>query len=141
MRKTIVSLLLAGVAITAVAADASAQSRRRVQTYDAGGQTYDAGGISSLPLTVNRRSWLDPGPVAPRGTGTNYVAASTEFNKTQDRIFAPDGFGNDVIRGQPYVPGRSVPIIEFSTTPNGRAYVDNVIGPQNFYFNPAPSVP
>lgn len=134
MHKITVSLLLAGAASAAFASGASAQ-RRRVA------QTYDTSSISSLPLTVNRRSWLDPGPVAPRGTGTNYVAANTQFNKTPDRVFAPDGFGNDVFKGQPYIPGRSVAVVEFSTTPNGRAYVDNVLGPQNYYFNPAPSVP
>lgn len=132
MRTFIVSILLAGVAASAVTVDASAQTRRRVA------RVVTTTDIGSLPLTVNRRSWLDPGPVAPRGTGQNYVTANTVLNRTQDRIFSPDGFGNDVIIGQPYVPGRSVPIVEFSSLPDGRAYVDNALGYQNYYFNPAP---
>ena len=135
--RLIASLLLAGVAVVAVTVDGSAQVRRHRVVRGPSRVGASSWGCVSLPRTVNGRSWLDPGPVAPQGTGTAYVAASTQFARTQDRIFSPDKFGNDVIVGQPYVPGRTVPVVEFSTYPNGAATVDNVIGPQNYYFNPA----
>ena len=135
MRSILVSLLLAGVAVGALASDASAQGRRRVI------ENYDTSSLNSIPLTVNRRSWLDSGNTVHSGSvsgGQSYVAASTIYNKTPDRIYAPDQFGNDVIKGQPDVPGRTVPVVEFSSLPNGGAVVENVIGAQNYYFNPAP---
>ena len=137
MKKTIASLFAVAVAVVGVSTDASARPKHRtvVTTVD------DPGDINSLPLTVNRRSWLDPGPVAPRGTGNNYVTANTEFNRTPDQVIDPDRFGNASLPGQPYVPGRSQPVVEFSTTPNGRVDVANELLPQNFYFNPAPSRP
>lgn len=137
MRKTFVSLALAAVAVTAVTPDAFAQGRRHYRAA-AVAQDYSDSGI---PLTVNRRSWLDPGTAVSQGSGPAYVSASTQFAKTQDQIFAPDRFGNDVIRGQPYVPGRTVPVVEFSSLPNGGVVVDNTIGYQNYYFNPTPSRP
>lgn len=151
MRKTIVSLIVAGMAISAFGADASAQTRRKHRkvvarpavTEPVLAESYDVG--SDIPLTVNRRSWLDVGNVVPRNNGAlggqSYVQANTILHQTQDRIFAPDGFGNDVIKGQPYIPGRSHPVIEGSILPNGQPVVDTALLPQNFYFHPAPSVP
>ncbi len=141
MRKTILSATLAVLAVTVVSADASAQTRRRTHpTTSIMAQAPDLG--SSIPLTVNRRSWLDSGnAVSTNNSGPSYVSANTVLNKTQDQIFAPDGFGNDAIQRSPYVPGRSQPIIEGSLPASGRPIVDNVLLPQNFYLNPAPSVP
>ncbi len=122
MRNILTAILVGGVALAAVATDASAQRRRVVPVVEA-----DAGG--SIPLTVNRRSWLDPGNSVSKGgaSGPAYVSANTaEFSKTQDKIFAPDNFGNSALPGQPYVPGRSVPVVSFSTAPNGAVIVDNV---------------
>jgi hypothetical protein len=141
MRTTIATLLLASAALSIAGMGASAQTRRhhavRSQTIEA----YDTSSLNSLPLTVNRRSWLDSGNVVHSGStslgGQSYMAASTQFNKTPDRVYAPDTFGNDVMTGQPYVPGRSVHLVEFSSLPNGGATLDNVIGRQNYYFNPA----
>ena len=142
MKATIASLLLAGVAVLGITADAAAaKSHRRTAPLPVATDTdIDSG---SIPLTVNRRSWLDPGNAVSttQNYGPSYVAANTIYNRTQDRIFAPDGFGNDVIKGQPYVPGRSQPVVEGSVLPDGRVAVDNVLLPQNFYLNPAPSVP
>ncbi len=123
MRAIITSLLLAGVAVAGVASGASAQGRHH--TY-----VMAANDLNSLPLTVNRRSWLDPGNSAPAGGGNGpaYMQATTaEFAKTPDRIYAPDKFGNSALPGQPYVPGRSVPVVSFSTTPAGGYDVDNVL--------------
>ena len=141
MMKSIGSVLLAGLALSAVTSDAMAQKRHHAKTQIvAAASDIDTG---SSPLTVNRRSWLDPGNAVRTtdGGGPSYIAANTINNKTQDRIFAPDGFGNDVIKGQPYVPGESQPVVEGSSLPNGGVAVDNVLLPQNFYLNPAPSVP
>lgn len=121
MRAIITSLVLAGVAVTGFAADASAKDRHHAYVYA-------ANDLNSLPLTVNRRSWLDPGNAAPAGSGgPAYVSATTEFAKTPDQIYAPDKFGNAALPGQPYVPGRTVPVVSFSTTPEGGYYVDNVL--------------
>lgn len=141
MHKTIMSATLAVCALSAFGPGASAQTRRHVRAATPIlAQAPELG--SSIPLTVNRRSWLDSGnAVSSHGVGPSYVAANTVLNKTQDKIFAPDGFGNDVIQGPPYVPGRSQPVIEGSLPASGRPIIDNVLLPQNFYLNPAPSVP
>ncbi len=127
MRTTVVSILaLATVASLAGASGVSAKPRHRQVT-----PVLDDGQTHELPLTVNRRSFLDPGPVAPVGTGQNYVSANTIFNRTEDRIRDPDRFGNDVIVGQPYVPGRTVPVAEFATGPNiGDLYSGPIFGYQ-----------
>ena len=118
--RTIITLLLAGVAVAAISTDASAQRRR---TYV---EAYDTSSLNSLPLTVNRRSWLDSGNAIQSGsTGPSYVAASTGFARTQDRMFS-DKFGNSTFREAPYIPARSTPIVSFSTTPGGNVIVDNV---------------
>ena len=140
MNKTMTSLLLAGLAIAALTSGADAQKRRHVRVLQ---PLPVLDGVETIPLTVNRRSWLDPGNAVSttQGAGASYMAANTVFNKTQDRIFAPDKFGNAVTEGQPYVPGRSRPVVEGSSLPNGGYVVDNVLLPQNFYFNPTPDVP
>ena len=137
MNITTASLLAAALALSCLSGEASARPR-----HHAAAVTVDEqGDIDSIPLTVNRRSWLDPGPVAPVGRGQAYVTANTQFNRTPDRIIDPDKFGNSEFQGQPYIPGRSQPTVEFSTLPNGRVDVANELLPQNFYFNPAPSRP
>ena len=139
MKTTITALLLAGVAVAAFSPNAFAQKRRHTANLPVADDLAD----HSIPLTVNRRSWLDPGNAVSttQTAGPNYVADNTFRNQTQDRIFAPDKFGNAEIQGQPYVPGRTQPVVEFSSLPNGRTVVDNVLLPQNFYFNPTPDVP
>jgi hypothetical protein len=133
MRDLFVSAALAAIAVGLCASDASAQPRRHRVVV-----ATDTGISDSIPLTVNRRSWLDPGPVSSVGKGPSYVAASTQFSRDQEQIINPDKFGNDVLQGQPYVPGRSVPVVEFSTTPAGHVNVDNTLGYQNYYFSPTP---
>ena len=67
------------------------------------------------PLTVNRRSFLDPGPVVPVGSMSSYMTENTFFNRTPDQYFLKSEFGNEV-RPQPLeVPGRAEPIIEWET--------------------------
>ena len=137
MKTAITSLCAVTLALTFCAGDAFARPKHRaVQTT-----VDEQGDATQIPLTVNRRSWLDPGPVAPVGRGQAYVTANTINNRTQDRIQDPDKFGNSEFPNPPYVPGRSQPVVEFSTTPNGRVDIANELLPQNFYFNPRPSTP
>lgn len=126
MRTIVVSILAASIVASFASSDVSAKPRhRRAVTQLDDGQTHE------LPLTVNRRSFLDPGPVVPVGTGQNYLAANTQFNRTEDRIRDPDKFGNDTLQGQPYVPGRTVPVAEFATGPNiGDLYSGPILGYQ-----------
>ena len=144
MRAFIIGVMLAGAAMGGFATDAAAKPKKHGVKPQVVGN-LDTTGLNSIPLTVNRRSWLDSGNAvssSSNGGGQAYLAASTEFNKTEDRIIDPDKFGNDVIQGQPYVPGRSVAVVEFDTERNGKPHVDNFLGEQNYYFNPAtPQVP
>lgn len=65
------------------------------------------------PLTVNRRSFLDPGPVVPAGSMTNYMAASTTFNGTPDPINNRSAFGIENLPAPFEVPGRPSPVLEW----------------------------
>jgi hypothetical protein len=67
------------------------------------------------PLTVNKRSFLDPGPVVPVGSMSNYMTTITVFGKTPDQNFAYSEFGNEVLPGPFSVPGHPSPILEFAT--------------------------
>lgn len=153
MKSRIASLALAGVATFGLSIGADAQThhakphkRAHVAARTVSEPTYvetDTG--SAIPLTVNRRSWLDPGNAVPRNNGaaggTSYVQANTILNRTQDRLFDTAQFGNSAIVGPPYVPGREQPVIQGSLLPNGQPVIDTALLPQNFFFNPAPSVP
>ena len=122
MRTIVVSILAVGLAFAASEASAKPRHRQPAPQMD-DGQTHE------LPLTVNRRSFLDPGPAVPTGSRQNYVSANTIFNRTEDRIRDPDKFGNDTLQGQPYVPGRTVPVAEFATGPNiGDLYSGPILG-------------
>lgn len=67
------------------------------------------------PLTVNKRSFLDPGPVVPVGSMSNYVTMNTVLNQTPDQAFARSEFGNEVLPRRLDVPGRPQPVLEFAT--------------------------
>lgn len=67
------------------------------------------------PLTVNRRSFLDPGPVVPQNSQNNYVTANTIFNRTPDQIFEPSKFGNEALPRPLEVPGREASFYQFET--------------------------
>jgi hypothetical protein len=67
------------------------------------------------PLTVNKRSFLDPGPVVPVGSMSNYVTMNTVFHQTPDQNFLRSAFGNEVLPGPFSVPGRPSPVLEFAT--------------------------
>jgi hypothetical protein len=67
------------------------------------------------PLTVNKRSWLDPGPVVPQGTMENYMTENTIFNQTPDQVDYRSRFGNETLPRRFDLPGRSEPLVEFWT--------------------------
>ena len=131
MRTMIVPVLAAGLVASLGVCPASAKDGPAKLRHHHAAPAYSDGDTHELPLPVNRRSFLDPGPVVPTGSGQNYVAANTIFNRTEDRIRDPDRFGNEVLQGQPYVPGRTVPVAEFATGPNiGDLYSGPILGYQ-----------
>ncbi len=67
------------------------------------------------PLTVNRRSWLDPGPVVPEGSMQDYMTENTIFNQTPDQADYRSRFGNETLPRRFDLPGRREPLVEFWT--------------------------
>jgi hypothetical protein len=106
-----VSIVLAAAAFAALAA-ANAQAKPRPRHYPQAAERYHG---ERPPLTVNRRSFLDPGPAVPVGSMSNYVTASTIFNRTPDQIFARSAFGNELLPWPLEIPARAGPLIEFET--------------------------
>lgn len=111
MRRNRISIVFVTGALAALITAASAQTaapahHRRVAT------TYYG---ERPPLTVQRRSFLDPGPVVPVGSMSNYVTANTIFNRTPDQVYARSKFGNEALPWPLEVPGRSSPLVEFET--------------------------
>jgi hypothetical protein len=74
-------------------------------------------GTRQPPLTVNSRSWLDPGPVVPQGYMERYVQGATVLNLTQDQMVT-DRFGNGTLPRRFDPPGKPGPVFEF-WTPRG----------------------
>ncbi|MDQ6867476.1 MAG: hypothetical protein M3178_03390 [Pseudomonadota bacterium] len=107
-----VSIVLAAAALAAFTASANAQTKPRHRHRQQVAERYND---ERPPLTVNRRSFLDPGPAVPVGSMSNYVTANTIFNRTPDQFFARSSFGNDRLPQPLEVPGRKSPIIEFET--------------------------
>lgn len=66
------------------------------------------------PLEVNRRSWLDPGPVVPQGSMERYVQANTVLNLTPDQMYT-GRFGNETLPRRFQLPMRQEPVVEFWT--------------------------
>ena len=105
------SIVLAAAALAAFTAAANAQTtRHRHHTRVA--EPYND---ERPPLTVNRRSFLDPGPAVPVGSMSNYVTANTIFNRTPDQIFDKSAFGNELLPQPLEIPARAGPLIEFET--------------------------
>jgi hypothetical protein len=107
-----VSIVLSAAAFAWLAASATAQAKPRHRHYPQAAERYYD---ERPPLTVNRRSFLDPGPVVPVGSMSNYVTANTIFNRTPDQIFDKSSFGNDRLPQPLEVPGRPSPLFEFET--------------------------
>jgi hypothetical protein len=68
------------------------------------------------PLTIQRRSFLDPGPIAPVGSRNRYVQSITTLAvPVYAEIGVPGRFGYDVLPRRFDPPGRPQPLFEFST--------------------------
>ena len=106
------SIVLAAAALAAFTASANAQAKPHHRHYPRVAAGYRD---ERPPLTVNRRSFLDPGPVVPVGSLSNYVTANTIFNRTPDQVFARSLFGNELLPWPLEVPGRPQPVVEFET--------------------------
>jgi hypothetical protein len=119
MRRFATSLVL-GTAIAAglvlAGGGASAQDKKKVHhVYRYPAPVVSNEGIVQPPLTVNKRSFLDPGPVVPVGTESAYMVQNTYFARTPDQNFARSKFGNEALPQPLEVPGPSRPIYEFET--------------------------
>ncbi|MEJ0091959.1 MAG: hypothetical protein WDN46_00500 [Methylocella sp.] len=105
-------IILAAAAVAALTAPASAQNKLHRHARP----VVDVADSSERPpLTVNRRSFLDPGPVVPVGSMSNYVTASTIFNQTPDQVNQRSQYGNELLPRPLEIPARSQPIFEFET--------------------------
>lgn len=111
MFRTTVPLLLALGALASMTAAASAQTKPHHRTHQQVARFQD----ERPPLTVNRRSFLDPGPVVPVGSMSNYVTANTTFVQTSDQNYARSKYGNAELPRPLEVPGRPQPVLEFET--------------------------
>ncbi len=106
-----VSTVLAAAALAALAT-ANAQAKPRPRHHPQVAERYYG---ERPPLTVKRRSFLDPGPAVPVGSMSNYVTANTIFNRTPDQIFDKSAFGNELLPSPLEIPARAGPLIEFET--------------------------
>jgi hypothetical protein len=106
-----ISLIVGVAAMAAITVTASAQTKPR-QNRQAVAQQYTS---ERPPLTVNKRSFLDPGPVVPVGSMSNYVTANTIFVQTSDQNYARSKYGNAELPRPLEVPGRPQPVLEFET--------------------------
>ncbi len=113
MRQTSTALVSIGLALAALAAaNAPAAARPLHHHRHRGHLVYRD---RQAPLTVNKRSWLDPGPVAPVGSEESYVAQGSYFYQTPDEAYFPSRFHEDAMPRPLYVPGSMYPLVEFST--------------------------
>jgi hypothetical protein len=108
------SFVLAAAAFAALTASASAQPTRHRHHHPQVVRYY---ANERPPLTVNQRSFLDPGPVVPVGSMSNYVTTNTIFARTADQYFLKSQFGNEVLPAPLEVPGRPQPIVEWYASP------------------------
>ncbi len=113
LRPTTALLFASTLSVVATAALAETPARRHVQHHKH--ITPIVYQDERPPLTVNKRSFLDPGPVVPVGSMSNYVTANTIFNRTPDQTFARSKYGNEELPWPLEVPGRPGPLIEFET--------------------------
>jgi hypothetical protein len=103
------SAVIASFATAAEAADAKPLKHHpRYAHYVSAPASY-----ARPPLTVNKRSFLDPGPVVPVGSESAYMVQNTTFATTPDRNYARSKFGNEALPGPLEVPGRPQPVYQF----------------------------
>jgi hypothetical protein len=112
MRPITALSLAAAAAMSLVASGASAATKTHHHRMPPNAIVYND---PRPPLTVNKRSWLDPGPVVPQGTMQNYVTENTTFNQTPDQADYRSRFGNETLPRELYPTGRPEPLVEFET--------------------------
>jgi len=101
------SLVLAAAAFAALTASASAQTARHRHHHPQVVRYYVN---ERPPLTVNQRSFLDPGPVVPVGSMSNYVTTNTIFARTADQYFLKSQFGMKCSRRPSKFPAARSPL-------------------------------
>lgn len=102
-KAALVAASMAGVTLFAAAAEAQSRARQPM----------------APPLTIQRRSFLDPGPIVPVGSMSNYVSAGTSLNVPVYNMSNPGAFGRETLPRRFDPPGRAQPIAEFSTGTGG----------------------
>jgi hypothetical protein len=113
MHRKTTFIIAAATSLAAAAAPALAQPQTKAKRHPQPiALAYNG---ERPPLTVNKRSFLDPGPVVPVGSMSNYVTASTIFNRTPDQVAHRSLYGNESLPWPLEVPGRPSPIVEFET--------------------------
>jgi hypothetical protein len=104
-------LILGSVILAGLASVADAKQVKRYHAHYAAAPVVYA----RPPLTVNKRSFLDPGPVVPVGSESAYMVQNTYFAQTPDQNNQRSKFGNEALPRPLEVPGRPAPIYEFET--------------------------
>ncbi|TAL79142.1 MAG: hypothetical protein EPN75_09795 [Beijerinckiaceae bacterium] len=112
MRSSATVLLALGIASAALALAIEPAAARPKHHHPRHHHAYIS---NQPPLTVNKRSWLDPGNVVPVGSESRYMSASTYFVQTPDQAYFPSGFHEDAMPRPLYVPGSMTPLVTFST--------------------------
>jgi hypothetical protein len=113
MSKLASALIAAGFTAAIAATPALAKPKHHVHRYPVRQVVYTD---SRPPLEVNRRSWLDPGPVVPIGSEQRYVEISTSLGQTIDQTFT-GRFGNETLprRFELPIKQEEYPLVEFWT--------------------------
>jgi hypothetical protein len=112
MRLLAYALLAFGSAGLALSAPAAAQPRHHHKHRHVAAAPYVD---TRPPLTVNARSWLDPGPVVTPGTANHYVVETSALVQTPDEIYFPSRQHDDAMPRPFYTPGSMTPLVEFET--------------------------
>lgn len=113
MNRFIAALIVLACAAAALAVPATASSAKKLHVRHR--VTHVAVFRDPRPpLTVNRRSWLDPGPVVPELSEDRYVQANTILNLTPDQTFTGK-FGNETLPRRFELPIRQEPTVVFWT--------------------------
>jgi hypothetical protein len=103
------TLVLTFTALAAASTDLSAQTKAKPKRSP----VVDQYSGNAPPITVKRRSFLDPGPVVPVGSMSNYVNVSTVLSRTEDQTFKRSYFGNEALPAPLEIPARAAPLVVF----------------------------
>lgn len=104
-------------ALAAASGGAFAQSQSRTKPHRS--PLVQQFANEAPPITVKKRSFLDPGPVVPVGSMSNYVAVSTIFNRTEDQTFKRSLYGNEALPAPLEIPARAQPLVVFEPLDTG----------------------